>query len=148
VELQAEQSFGSAARQVIAARSAEVFTHPAEKVLDPQRPAGVHKMRVATRRLRAALEIFEAAFPHKRFRKALAGVKELAAALGERRDCDVQIELLESLRAGAARKERQVIDDLLEELRQAQILANARLLAALEHARRSGLEQRLERLAK
>ena len=146
IELSAEQSFGSAARMVIAARSAEVFAHPLERVLDPQRPEGVHKMRVATRRLRAALEIFSAAFPSKRFGKALAGVKELADALGERRDCDVQIELLESLRADARRSERKAIDDLLDELRAEQVIANEHLLAALEHARSKRLEERLEGL--
>lgn len=146
MELRAEQSFGSAAREVVAVRAAAVFSHSPEKVLDPQRPEGVHKMRVATRRLRAALEIFEAAFPPTRWHKGLADVKELAAALGERRDCDVQIELLESLRESARRSERQAIDDLLEELRQAQVLANERLLTALEHARNDGLEGRLKGL--
>jgi CHAD domain-containing protein len=146
VELRPEQSFASAAREVVGARSAEVFAHSSEKVLDPRRPEGVHKMRVATRRLRAALEVFEAAFPHKRFRKSLAEVKQLAGALGERRDRDVQIELLESLRKSAGRRERHTIDDLLNELRREQALANEQLLAALEHARESELGARLERL--
>ena len=74
----------------------------------------VHDMRVATRRLRAALEVFEPCFPRKRHRKALKKVKALADALGERRDRDVEIELLEGLRGrgagggsgGAARPDR------------------------------------------
>ena len=65
----------------------------------------VHDMRVATRRLRAALEIFEPCFPRKRHRKALKQVKALADALGERRDRDVAIELLEGF-AGEAAGER------------------------------------------
>src|SRR5215217_2635257 len=44
-----------------------------------------------TRRLRAALEIFEPCFPSKHYRQALAEVKRLANALGERRDRDVAI---------------------------------------------------------
>ena len=59
-------------------------------------------MRVATRRLRAALEVFEPCFPRKRHRKALKRVKALADALGERRDRDVAIEFLERFAARGA----------------------------------------------
>ena len=62
----------------------------------------VHDMRVATRRLRAALEVFEPCFPRKRYREALKRVKALADALGERRDRDVAIEFL----AGLPRRRR------------------------------------------
>ena len=53
-------------------------------------------MRVATRRLRAALEVFEPCFPKKAHAAVLSEVKELADALGERRDRDVTIGALES----------------------------------------------------
>ena len=46
-------------------------------------------MRVATRRLRAVLEIYEPCFPRKELRGVLRDVKALADALGERRDPDV-----------------------------------------------------------
>ena len=54
-------------------------------------------MRVATRRLRAALEIFEPCFPAKPYDQALGEVKRLADALGERRDRDVAIAALPRL---------------------------------------------------
>ena len=54
----------------------------------------VHDMRVATRRLRAALEVFEPCFERKRFNRVLSEVKALADALGERRDPDVTIATL------------------------------------------------------
>ena len=60
----------------------------------------VHDMRVATRRLRAALEIFEPCFPPKELGAALGQVKAIADALGERRDRDVAIAALEDF-AGA-----------------------------------------------
>ena len=56
----------------------------------------VHDMRVATRRLRAALEVFEPCFPKKRLSAALSEVKALADALGERRDRDVTIAALDA----------------------------------------------------
>ena len=145
IELRAEQTYGEA---VLGARSSDVFAHERERVLDPTRAEGVHKMRVASRRLRAALEIFAPAFPHKPLRTALAEVKLLAAALGKRRDRDVQIELLESLREDGRRSERQAIDDLLADLRREQELANEHLASALEHTDDARLEKRLRRLAR
>jgi CHAD domain-containing protein len=103
-------------------------------VLDTADPERVHKMRVATRRLRAALEVFGAGLPRKRTRAALADVKMLAAALGERRDCDVLIELLGSLRR-ETQGERAAIDQLLGELRDEQLEANKRLAKALRISR-------------
>ena len=69
-------------------RAEEVFEH-SDGVLDSGEIDRLHDMRVATRRLRAAMEVFEPCFPRKRFRKALKDVKALADALGERRDRDV-----------------------------------------------------------
>ena len=148
IELRAEQTYGEAAEAVLGARSSDVFAHERERVLDPTRAEGVHKMRVASRRLRAALEIFAPAFPHKPLRTALAEVKLLAAALGKRRDRDVQIELLESLREDGRRSERQAIDDLLADLRREQELANEHLASALEPTDDARLEKRLRRLAR
>ena len=53
-------------------------------------------MRVATRRLRAALEVFGPASRPSRLKQVLAEVKALADALGERRDRDVAIAALGS----------------------------------------------------
>lgn len=96
MELDCDGTFAEAAAKVVEVRSAEVFEH-AKGVLDTDDVERVHDMRVATRRLRAALEVFAPAFPRKRHRKALKKVKALADALGERRDADVEIELLECL---------------------------------------------------
>ena len=63
-------------------------------------------MRVATRRLRAALEMFGPASRASATGEALKQVKALADALGERRDRDVAIELPArvSLERGAGRR--------------------------------------------
>ena len=93
-----------AAARSVKVRAKEVFEH-SDGVLDLDDVERVHDMRVATRRLRAALEVFEPCFPRKRHRKALKKVKALADALGERRDADVEIEMLEDL-AGRSRRRR------------------------------------------
>jgi CHAD domain-containing protein len=147
IELRSDQSYREAGKAVVGARVGEMLGR-ADGVLDTADPERVHKMRVATRRLRAALEVFGAGLPRKRTRAALADVKMLAAALGERRDCDVLIELLGSLRPETRRAERAAIDQLLGELRDEQLEANKRLAKALAHLEEHGLERRLRKLAR
>lgn len=146
VELDCEGSFGAAAARAVKVRSREVFEH-ADGVLDLTRVERVHDMRVATRRLRAALEIFAACFPRKRHRKALKKVKALADALGERRDLDVEIELLEGLDQVAA-KDREALATLVEELRSRQQQANEDLAPFVARKRLKKLRRRLAKLAK
>src|SRR5688500_17154988 len=88
--LAADDDYAAAAAKIVGTRAREVADH-AHGVLDVADIEPVHDMRVATRRLRAALEIFEPCFPPKEFGAALAQVKAIADALGERRDCDVTI---------------------------------------------------------
>lgn len=147
VELDCEGSFSKAAAKAVKARSKEVFAH-SEGVLDLDRVERVHDMRVATRRLRAALEIFEPCFPAKRHRKALKRVKALADALGERRDADVEIALLEQLAGEAAEPDRGALRQLIEELHTRQRAANEELVpyVAPKHLRK--LRRRLKKLAK
>src|SRR3954470_7332498 len=85
------QTFRAAAAMAVQVRAEEVFEH-AVGVLDVTDIERVHAMRVATRRLRAVMEIFAPAFPRKQHREILKEVKALADALGERRDRDVAIE--------------------------------------------------------
>src|SRR3954447_26325236 len=89
-DLTAEQPYAEAAARIVSIRGAEL-TDEAQGVLDTGDIERVHDMRVATRRLRAALEIFEPCFPAKPYDQALTEVKRLADALGERRDRDVGI---------------------------------------------------------
>ena len=57
----------------------------------------VHRMRVATRRLRSSLAIFSDSFPKKDYRQFLKDIRAVTKALGAARDLDVQLELLEQL---------------------------------------------------
>jgi CHAD domain-containing protein len=147
VELDCEASFSQAAARVVKVRSKEVFAH-SEGVLDLGNVERVHDMRVATRRLRAALEVFEPCFPPKRHRKALRKVKALADALGERRDADVEIALLEGLVDEAAAADRGALLALIEELRVCQEEANERLAPYVASKRLKKLRQRLKKLVK
>jgi len=147
VELDCGASFGLAAASVVRLRAGEVFEH-SEGVLDLDDVERVHDMRVATRRLRAALEVFATAFPRKPHRKALKRVKALADALGERRDADVEIELLEGLAGEAAPRDREALAALIEELRAKQRRANEGLAPFVARKRLKKLRRRLRKLAR
>ena len=54
----------------------------------------VHRARVATRRLRAALRMFDRCFAQKQVQRWRQAIHRVTAALGEARDRDVQIEFL------------------------------------------------------
>jgi CHAD domain-containing protein len=107
-------------------------------------------MRVATRRLRAVMEIFAPAWDgdsRAAFRSALRDVKDLADALGERRDPDVQIDAMEALAAKMPAAQRAGVKALTARLRERQAAANDTLAAALNHAERTELRARLLALA-
>jgi CHAD domain-containing protein len=147
VKLDREGSFSQAAVRVLKVRFKEVFAHSAS-VLDLGDVERVHDMRVATRRLRAALEVFEPCFPHKRHHKALKRVKALADALGERRDADVEIAALEGLFDEAAEADRGALLALIEELRARQVEANEALAPYVAPKRLKKLRRRLKKLIK
>jgi CHAD domain-containing protein len=141
-----DEPFAAAAARIVRVRAAEVFAH-SEGVLDTAEIDRVHDMRVATRRLRAALEALEACFPRKRFRKGLKRVKALADALGERRDRDVQIEFLTAFADEAPAADRGALAARIEVLRDEQRQANEHLAPYLEEERLDKLRRRLEKLA-
>lgn len=132
---------------MIEVRAAEVFEH-SDGVLDMAEVERVHDMRVATRRLRAALEVFEPCFPAKRHRKALKRVKALADALGERRDRDVAIESLERFDGEAPEADRAALARLIECLRREQRQANDELAPYVAPKRLKKLRRRLRKLVK
>jgi CHAD domain-containing protein len=134
-----------AAARVVEVRAAEVFEH-APGVLDLGDVERVHDMRVATRRLRAALEVFEPCFPRKPWREAVGRVKALADALGERRDCDVQIELLEGLVPELPAPDREAATALVGRLREDRLRANRELAPYVAAKRLRKLRRRLRRL--
>ena len=144
--LDCQGSFAAAAARAVEVRSAEVFEH-AEGVLRLDDTAPLHDMRVATRRLRAALEMFRPCFPRKRYRRAMKPLKALAAALGERRDRDVAIEFLRGFAADATTADRGRLEIAVAKLVEEQRRANADLEPYVDEGRLGELRARLDELA-
>jgi CHAD domain-containing protein len=147
VEIAAGMTFAQAAAVTVATRSHELFAC-APHVLETSEIEHVHDMRVASRRLRAALEIFAPCFDRKEHRRLLGEVKRLGAALGARRDPDVQIARLEELRAQLAPAEQPGADLLIQRARDRQAAGNAVLEEALESTLIHDLRARLEELSR
>ena len=146
IDVDPSEPFALAAARIVRLRADELFGH-AENVLDTSDIERVHDMRVASRRLRAVLEIFQPAFPPGDFKTVLRDVKALADALGERRDPDVHIEDMEAFEADVQAVNRPGIDALVARLRERQARGNETLAAALEHVIESELHRRLHSLA-
>ena len=116
--------FADAAAATVEVRAREVFAH-ADGVLDTSDIERVHDMRVATRRLRAAMEVFATCFPKSEHKKLLGEVKSVADALGERRDPDVAIAALERVTAELTTADRPGIKSLAHEMRGARSTATS-----------------------
>ena len=141
-----DAEFREAAAQAVEVRAREVFDL-AQGVLDTGDIERVHDMRVATRRLRAVMEIFAACFPKKEHRALLREVKRLADTLGERRDPDVMIAALETIAASLSAEDRPGIESLEDALRATQRAGNEALEAELARVEQMALRERLLALA-
>jgi CHAD domain-containing protein len=144
-DLSCEEPFARAAARVVEVRAAEVFEH-SQGVLALDDIEPLHDMRVATRRLRAALEIFKPCFPAKRFKAALKEVKGIADALGERRDRDVSIGILQRFAAEIGDGDRVGVETLTASLREEQVLANQKIGPHLAADRLDALRSQLDEL--
>src|SRR3954468_20099541 len=131
VSVTPDEPFAVAAARVVGVRAEELFEHAAG-VLDTEDIERVHDMRVASRRLRAVLEIFAPCFPRDAFQDVLRDVKALADALGERRDPDVHLEALTKLEGRVPEDQRAGIHLLAQLQRTKQEAGNDVLAAALQ----------------
>jgi CHAD domain-containing protein len=144
-DLSAERPYAEAAARIVSVRASEL-TEQSRGVLDTGDIERVHDMRVATRRLRAALEVFEPCFPAKPYRRALREVKDLADALGERRDRDVAILALHRFNDQMPAPDRKGVGSLIEQLREEQAQANLELAPLVEEERLAAVRQGLDEL--
>ena len=146
-DLSPEESYGEAAAKIVSTRAGELNEH-ARGVLDTADIERVHDMRVATRRLRAALEIFEPCFPGKPYRQALREVKRVADGLGERRDRDVAIAALSAFNDQMPVPDRRGVESLIGRLRDEQTEANLELAPLVDQSHLAALNESLEALVR
>lgn len=124
---------GAVAFAVLRGQLAEMRAHEPGARLGED-PEELHDMRVATRRMRAAMKLFEDALPEKcrRFRDEL---KFFAGVLGEVRDLDVQIADERDRSERAAENDRAYPKQIIEALEKERTEARKALLEALDSER-------------
>ncbi len=98
-------------------------------------PEGVHRMRVATRRLRAALQAFKPVLPGLPFEELHSEFKWLAARLGAVRDLDVYLASLADYTCGIPPQELSLLTGYELRLAEARQKARDRLIGCLSSER-------------
>ncbi len=101
-------------------------------------PEELHDMRVATRRMRAAMGIFKPALP-SRFLTLRDELKWIAGALGTVRDLDVQLAWLASMREDTDWRDSTAVGPLVDDIGEARAVARNELLEAMASERYADL---------
>ncbi len=139
--LTCDDSYRDAAGKIAWTRFDEMMGF-AEIALEGRDLEGVHDMRVASRRLRAALEVFQDVFPRKRLRPLLDDVKRLADALGQVRDLDVMLERLEKDQQGRPEAQQLVLAEMIDEMQQQRKAARRELKVVVRELERDEFARR------
>lgn len=106
----------------------------------------LHDMRVASRRLRAALSVFSAAFPPKPFGVIEKEVAKTTDALGAVRDSDVQIEFMEAAIESAPESEKVGLRAFLDHLNKERDRERILLIKELNRLEKSSFVKDFDRL--
>jgi triphosphatase len=128
-EIDASTPVGEVAFAVLRRHFAAMLAHEPGVRLGED-PEELHDMRVATRRLRAALKLYKEVLP-KRAEHYERDLRFFAGALGDVRDLDVHLERL----AGEASKDGEVLDEVFAALEERRTQARRRMLEALDSDR-------------
>ena len=137
-------SFGAAGRLIIATRFEDMWRHHSG-TLEGDADA-LHDMRVGSRRLRAALDVFAPAFHGGEYRRLHHATKRLTDELGAVRDHDVMLGRLRRYRKAAPRGERAGIEDLSAALTVERTVARLGLVQFFARLDDDGYAARMRRL--
>jgi CHAD domain-containing protein len=130
VELNPGEPLRSAARRVIAARTADL-AGIAPGAVGASDPEALHDVRVAVRRLTSALDVFADGLDEEPRRKARRMLRRDAEPLGVARDLDVQIALVRRFLKAARTGEQAGMAHVLEMLASDRAAAEAELAPAI-----------------
>ncbi len=108
-------------------------------------PEGVHDVRVASRRVRAAMDVAVDAFPASWYAPLHKTAKRITSELGEVRDRDVLIAYFEEYRAGCEAGDRPGVDTVISRLSCEQMAARESMLAFLARLDERGVRAEIER---
>lgn len=137
-DLDPATSFRDAMRDLIAARFSAVWT-ALPVAIEGVDPEGVHDVRVASRRLRAAMDVAADSFPEAWYRQLHRAAKAITSELGDVRDRDVLLEFLRHERERAPAQELAGIDRLIARIETERTTAREQMLAFLNDLASAGV---------
>ena len=128
-QIDASMSAGEVAFAILRRHFATMLAHEPGVRLGED-PEELHDMRVATRRLRAALKLYAHVLP-KRAERYERDLRHFARALGDVRDLDVHLERL----SGEASKNEEIFEESATVLEERRVEARRRMLEVLDSNR-------------
>ena len=143
-DLDPEQSYRAAMRWLIAARWGDVW-RAVPVALAGEDIEGVHDVRVASRRLRAAMDVAVECFPAAWYRPLHGVAKEITGALGAVRDRDVLIEFFAAERLKAPAEEWPGLDRLIARVARERVAARAEMATFFAGLAASGVAKEVGR---
>lgn len=139
--LERSSVFRDAAGRIIITRWCEMMSYR-DGTLSGEDIEDLHAMRVSSRRLRAAMDAFAAAFPAKSYRRKLRMVKRVTDTLGDARDLDVAVATLTARLPEMEPDERPGLEGLIARYRQRRAEEAPHIAALFDEIDRTDFEQR------
>lgn len=138
------QPFGNAMVALIAPRWERVWNE-IDRVIATDDPDAIHDVRVASRRLRAAMDVAAPGEPASWFAPLHRAAKEITSALGDVRDLDVLLIALRAERDKATGDERGALDVVIDDLAARRAAARDRMVTFLQDLDRGGIRDETRR---
>jgi CHAD domain-containing protein len=136
VDLDPNENLKSSLHKIALTRFQETFSYE-NGTINGEDIEALHDMRVAARRLRAILRIFQDCFPKKKFKIQDEKLKRLIQSLGAVRERDVFMDILSKKRQAMNQHEGRIIDLLLARERNTRISLRKRLVSELRQLQRT-----------
>jgi CHAD domain-containing protein len=106
----------------------------------------IHRMRVASRRIRSCLPLFQECFPPRKYREWRKEIRNITRALREARDADVQMAFLKTYAEKLdEEKLRPGVERFLLRLRQRRERTQPRVIKAIDRLLESGVVEDMEK---
>jgi CHAD domain-containing protein len=140
-----ETEFRAAAERVLAERLDALVKHEAGTRAGDD-PEELHDMRVASRRLRAAVEAFAGCYSGTAFKRIARQTKDLTGALGAVRDRDVLLERLETYAATVPPDETPALARFIARVQAGREADRTTMLRDLDDLAASGYAERFRRV--
>jgi hypothetical protein len=138
-----DEEFVQSGRRLLRDRAKKMLSWR-EDVLKQEDVEAVHKMRVASRRLRAVLDAYQSVCDPRQFKKVYRRVKDIADVLGMARDTDVMIEHLRAQAEGEAAVEKAGVRWLIKGLEGYRVEHQKKLEVSLQEFDESAFLRQIE----